>query len=377
MSQLIPVEIPKKVQDKIDYLCQTIDAVEWSGVLFYSVKGSIKNFNTVKLKVEDIYPMDKGTAGSTGYELGEDFIGYRMDNPETLAWKIGMIHSHHNMDAYFSSTDNSELNDNTEFHNYYLSIVVNNKGKQVGKVAFRGTIEGFTCKDEQGEDWNLSLTKDRQVMFEFDCKIDSVQRKIDVPKEFTERIKEISKSKVLNTAKFNSQAKRFNLPRNTKPWYKDKNDPFTKKGGRQLSPMELEMEKEMELEDEQGWNESFGLTEMYTAPEEMSTEELAEDFARYCLRLGANQVENDSIEQALEDSEIVENKQEYLNSMLNMYPALFEKYWDSFGEISTQVFFETTQEVINQLEVYQGGFEMGDRLCGGLELLIKNMKTNG
>ena len=34
--------MPLSILNKIKYLCKTIPNVEWSGVLFYSLKGSIK-----------------------------------------------------------------------------------------------------------------------------------------------------------------------------------------------------------------------------------------------------------------------------------------------------------------------------------------------
>jgi hypothetical protein len=38
--------------------------------------------------------MHKGSAGYTEYDYDEEVVGFRMDNPESLKWKIGHIHSH-------------------------------------------------------------------------------------------------------------------------------------------------------------------------------------------------------------------------------------------------------------------------------------------
>jgi hypothetical protein len=174
--------MPQKIVDQIEFLCHNSPkGKEWSGVLLYSVDGSIKNYDKLKLKIEDIFLMDIGTAGGTDFELGEELVEYRMNNMESLSWKDGLIHSHHNMETYFSSVDDSELNDSSEFHNYYLSLIVNNRGDYTAKVAFRGTVDSYTCKNERGEDWRLKLAKPRQVLFKFDCKITTPKDKIEVP----------------------------------------------------------------------------------------------------------------------------------------------------------------------------------------------------
>ena len=204
------MNISKEIKQKIDYLCQKINKVEWSGVLFYSVKGKIKNFDSIEMTIEDIFPMDKGTAGSTGYELGDEIIDYRMSNPQSLGWKMGMVHSHHDMNSYFSGVDMSELDDNTEFHNYYLSLVVNNKGEMVAKVAFRGDVKGYECLDENGEPWNLTLTKDRQVMFTFDCKIHSPDSEISVPGDFEQRVSQVIKESDKKRYQVTKEKEKFN-----------------------------------------------------------------------------------------------------------------------------------------------------------------------
>ena len=356
-------------------MCQAINKVEWSGVMFYSVKGSIRDFTKVELIVEDIYPMDMGDAAATGYELGEEFVEYRMENPETLKWKLGMIHSHHHMKAYFSGVDMSELNDNTEFHNYYLSLVVNNHGMLVAKVAFRGNINGYGCKDEKGEEWNLKLSNARQVMFTFDCKIVSPKVLTKVPQDFAKRTKEIIDIKEKATKAFVHKAKQFQgkqfpVKQSNYPTY-SKYPPYKQNPFVDMPEIEEDIE-EMEAEM---WNKSFE-REPIKGKVDMTEEERHWDFARYCLRLADDvEIVGDDLESALEDSEIIEDKAQYLNSIVTMYPAMFEKYWDIFGEIDTEKFLSITSDVVETLTNFQGLFDIVEPLTQSLELMSKKMEV--
>lgn len=88
----------ERILNQVQYLCQQIAKVEWSGVLFYSVTGSIKKPEDMVLTIEDILPMNKGNQTYTEYNLDERVIDYMMDN-ETMekGWKMGHIHSHNTM----------------------------------------------------------------------------------------------------------------------------------------------------------------------------------------------------------------------------------------------------------------------------------------
>jgi len=337
----------------------------------YSVKGTIKNFDTVELTVEDIFPMDKGTAGATGYELGDEFIDYRMNNPESLSWKVGMIHSHHSMRAYFSGTDLSELSDNTEFHNYYLSLVINNNGDMVAKVAFRGNIRGYECLDENGKPWNLKLTKDKQTMFTFDCKIDTPKVKVKVPKDFAKRTAEIIKESDDKKKAYHKGVEEHT--QKYPKWKNNKNLPAKLKEHKWFQEdRELSFDEQMmEMEE---YNKSFYGKKK--SKKEMSQDERYWDFTKYLLRFGEELDGIDTLENALEDtSVIVQNVNPYVMKVVTMYPALFEKYWDIFGEINTEVFLETTGEVLDILENYSGLFEVVEPLINSIELMVSKMQV--
>lgn len=132
----LKVIIPSKVELLIKMYCSLVSDLEWSGVLFYKL---VKN-EQLNLEVEllDIQLMDIGTAGHTTYNydgsMGAKSMKYIFSGQGGL---IGHIHSHNNMQVFFSGEDVSELKDNCKEHAFYLSVIVNN----AGDVTARGVIK--------------------------------------------------------------------------------------------------------------------------------------------------------------------------------------------------------------------------------------------
>ena len=98
---LIELIMPEKVLNQIKYLCKKIPKVEWSGVLFYSVKGSIKDPKSMILTLEEILPLDKGSATYTEFEFGTAYVEHMMENEHLEECKVGLIHSHNTMGKLF------------------------------------------------------------------------------------------------------------------------------------------------------------------------------------------------------------------------------------------------------------------------------------
>jgi len=200
-TDTIPVIMSQGILDKIQHLCQKINKVEWSGVLFYSIEGSIKKPKTFKITLEDILPLDKGTTGYTSYKLDDRFVDYLMEEPETrMDWKVGQIHSHHNMSVFFSPVDMSELNDNCPQHNFYLSLIVNNYNDFMAKVAILGeaTVKQnkvpFIATDEDGKKYtieNLDFNHTEKRMYVYDCIIDSPIKEVLVPEDFSKKVEDL------------------------------------------------------------------------------------------------------------------------------------------------------------------------------------------
>jgi hypothetical protein len=126
---------------QILWLCKNISKEEWSGVLFYSTEGELgeKDFS---LKVHELFLMDIGNSTYTGYKPTDPLlIKHLMANPHLMTLKIGHIHSHHNMSVFFSGTDKDELIDNSPFHNFYFSLIVNNSNHMDARVAFKAEVQ--------------------------------------------------------------------------------------------------------------------------------------------------------------------------------------------------------------------------------------------
>lgn len=77
------------------------------------------------------------------------------------------------MKAFFSGTDLEELNENSEFMNPYLSLIVNNEGTYCCKLAFRGQIQQssliYHFQDLDGTSKPLEIASPQEVVFTYDC----------------------------------------------------------------------------------------------------------------------------------------------------------------------------------------------------------------
>ncbi len=133
----IKVHISTKLQDQVRFLCDRISKDEWSGVLFYTTEGGTYGDPEFKIIAQELYLMDIGNGTYTEYKIGPDVIKHMMDNKELLTMKKGHIHSHNHMDVFFSPTDTDEIETNSEFHNFYFSLIVNNRNHMCAKIAHR------------------------------------------------------------------------------------------------------------------------------------------------------------------------------------------------------------------------------------------------
>ena len=126
--------------------------------MFSVVEGSISDPENLKLKAEALWPLDIGTAGATEYDPGEAMLDMYDAHPNAdpeihgeNAWRLGHIHTHHKMSAYFSSTDINELEENVAHYNYYVSLIVNFSGKYDCRIALQVKTEGTSyITDESG-----------------------------------------------------------------------------------------------------------------------------------------------------------------------------------------------------------------------------------
>lgn len=200
--------MPLQFLNKVKYLCRAIPNVEWSGPLFYTVEGSVADPQNFKIILQDILPLDKGSAAYTSYDLDDRFVDYLMADEARLEWNVGHIHSHNVMDVFFSGTDKAELNDNAPAHNYYLSLIVNNWMDFVAKVAFVGKVEKefgelpIHALNEEGKPYviqQVPVSIAKEKLFTYDCEIISPAEIIDVNDEFALNVTEILKPKPVKT----------------------------------------------------------------------------------------------------------------------------------------------------------------------------------
>lgn len=96
LSSSYKMIIPKNVEDKFRYLCNTMPNVEWSGTLFYDYIGSIETDDLV-ISCKDILLMDIGSSTYTEFDMSPDVIAYMTEHPELLDCQCGLFHSHNSM----------------------------------------------------------------------------------------------------------------------------------------------------------------------------------------------------------------------------------------------------------------------------------------
>ena len=366
MQNLIPLIIPDDVLDKIEYLCQKIAKVEWSGLLFYQVEGSIKDSKNVKLVCKDILLMDKGSSAYTEYDWDEDIVEYRMNNPESMDWLVGHIHSHNTMNVFFSGTDMSELNDNCPNHNIYLSLIVNNYLEMTAKVAFTATPKLFVCKDEEGKDYTLQLYNDSKLssyMFVYDCDISRRIKNVTVNDDFASRIKQIEEKA---EKKRQEDAKKEAAQKAAQPnvtQYSQNQHKNYSGGSFVKSPFPDYVPKQHQRPADFFMGEDV-------EDDTPGVVTLEEQFAAFVLRLG-NQVDDDDVVNALEDIGIANLSGESLStSILESYPAYYEQFFDNNAKYNTdEAFLEVLESVIDYLTMYETEFDFITAITDKLKLL--------
>jgi len=179
MSQGYTLMISPSLMNEIAYLHSKNDNKEWCGMLFYEeVSGSLFNSDLV-LRAKHIYLLDIGSSAYTAGSVDMELLDFFEEVPEAEDMRRGFIHTHHNMRAYFSSTDMSELYDNTKHYDYYLSLVVNHATLFVTKIGMEAEIGviGTTLKVDNPP----ILTFDGRVEYDIPVNLAARQFKLSKP----------------------------------------------------------------------------------------------------------------------------------------------------------------------------------------------------
>lgn len=192
--------IPKKVEEKIIYICRKVWKDEWSGVLFFTSEGSFEDRSLI-IKCEDICVMDTGSSAYTEFDMSPDVCSYVANNPELLDCHMGLIHSHNNMDTFFSGTDIRTLKEEGLDRNHFVSLIVNNRGNYTAAITRRlvnkCVVESF-CYPSFGntqikEVRNFEGTNTEELEYYY------LDIEVEGRSEYTElesRLKEIEESKI-------------------------------------------------------------------------------------------------------------------------------------------------------------------------------------
>lgn len=116
--------------------------------------------------------------------------------------------SHNNMKSYFSGTDMGELHNNAPNHTYYLSLIVNNAGEYVAKLAYIGkqlVNKKISLQNKVGK-WVWAKSPkpvEEEVLFIHNCAV--VPEMADGIR-FVERFKKVVKRAEQKEARFSATA---------------------------------------------------------------------------------------------------------------------------------------------------------------------------
>lgn len=128
------LKISKEMKDKIRYYLNEYPNREWSGPAWYKITKTDKETNIPsKVVLQYFVGMDLGNYTATevdGDDLS-DLLFKLKDDKRIKDCYLGLIHSHHTMGAFFSSTDVDTANEQATFKQLFFSTVVASEGNQV------------------------------------------------------------------------------------------------------------------------------------------------------------------------------------------------------------------------------------------------------
>lgn len=202
LSNKPKVIVTEKLKNQIDWLHEKCGATEWSGELITSEINTINDLDNWTIKCEDIFLVDIGSSAYTSYEVDKggfksaDIIDLYDSYPGLLdgTQKAQHIHTHHNMQSFFSGTDWSQLEDRGVLSNYFLMLIVNFKGEYVAKVAFKAEKSGkdavelnFANNLDGRAPLTLSGQSAKEVLVVMDCIIEFEKPEKSVEDAFSAR----------------------------------------------------------------------------------------------------------------------------------------------------------------------------------------------
>lgn len=127
----VKVIIKESLENIIRGLCLEFPRREWSGTVFYRTEGTFEEGLTVYC--DNFYLEHIGNVGTTEVQHEASLASYMLEN-DLLEHNLGILHSHHNMNAFFSTTDMAALKQEGTDMNHALSIVVANSSNYVACI---------------------------------------------------------------------------------------------------------------------------------------------------------------------------------------------------------------------------------------------------
>ena len=139
---------------------------EWSGPAWYEIKSVNEHGFPADVELKHFVPLDLGTTASTevdGEELGKLLPKLYKKHKHLKSLTLGLIHSHHNMGAFFSGTDKDTSLDEALKDSLFFSTVVASKEDYFAfSVSYRDAFgHPFFVEGEVPEQEHL-IIKDKQ-----------------------------------------------------------------------------------------------------------------------------------------------------------------------------------------------------------------------
>lgn len=136
------IVVKSELENKIRFLCKKLPTKEYSGTLFYKVKGTFEN-NDLVIEAIDFYLQDVGVSTFTQFKNDVGLASYMVDH-DLIDCFTGLMHSHNQMAAFFSGTDVSTLQSEGNDANHFVSLIVNNAGEYKAAITRKitNTAEG-------------------------------------------------------------------------------------------------------------------------------------------------------------------------------------------------------------------------------------------
>jgi hypothetical protein len=175
--------LSKNLLNQIAFSHSYVGDIEWSGMLLFKEQSGSLQEGDLELFCDYIHMLDVGTSAYTEFSVDENIVDLYEEFPEAINYKVGIIHTHHSMNCFFSGTDTQELQDNTDKYPYYLSLIVNHKGQYCAKVAYIAKTEGNIIKSLFGS----YKRPDEEYLCTIDCMIE-----FEIDQHFKDRVVSLS-----------------------------------------------------------------------------------------------------------------------------------------------------------------------------------------